>query len=115
MEYRSQLINGKISFMQMLKKERLHLNLKSLNYFGHRITSKEKSIRFDTRFFLAHMPEGQFPSPDFNEIDEACWFSPVEALSAYKNEEISLARPTILALTTIINHQKGSPLIMPES
>lgn len=114
MEYRRLLIKGEISFLEMLKQEGLHLNLEDLNYFGHLTTPKERPIRFSTRFFLARLPKGQFPKPDLNEIDEAFWFSPVDALSAYQNGKISMGPPTILALRTIMDYQNGSPLIMPQ-
>lgn len=113
-EYRSMILKGEITFLEMLKKENLHINLEDLIYFGHRITGKEKPIRFETRFFLTYLPKGQNPMPDFNEIDEAKWFSPNDALSAYEKGEIFLPPPTILALKTIINFQDGLPLNMPE-
>jgi 8-oxo-dGTP pyrophosphatase MutT (NUDIX family) len=114
MEYRRLLLKEEISFFQFLKKEGLHFNLESLDYFGHIITPKVSPIRFDTRFFLAQLPKGQAPKPDLNEISDALWISPNDALSAYQNGKISLAPPTIHALTTIMNYQKGSPLRMPE-
>lgn len=114
MEYRRLLVKGEISFLQMLKRERLHLNLESLTYFGHRITPAKRPVRFDTRFFLAKLPNGQSPKPDMNEIDEAFWITPEDAISAYQNRKMSLASPTITSLQTIMNYQKGGPLKMPE-
>ncbi|WP_227937719.1 NUDIX hydrolase [Alkalihalobacillus deserti] len=112
-EYRSLLVEGKISFLQMLKQEKLHLNFENLKYFGNLITPKMSPIRFDTRFFLANMPEDQTPKPDHYEIDEALWITPREAITAYENGGFPVASPTILALRTIINHQNGGPLMMP--
>jgi 8-oxo-dGTP pyrophosphatase MutT (NUDIX family) len=113
-EYRRLLIKGEISFLQLLKKERLLFFLDSLAYIGHIITPNISPIRFDTRFFLTHLPEGQTLKPDLNEISDASWMDPSEALTAYQSGKISLAPPTIHTLKTIINHQKGSQLIMPE-
>jgi 8-oxo-dGTP pyrophosphatase MutT (NUDIX family) len=111
-EYRRKLIAGELSFLQILQQENLTLSLKNLLYFGNLTTPKDKPIRFDTRFFLAHLPKGQTPKPDQNEIDEASWFSPQEALKVYRNGEILLGPPTILALETIDNYLKGLPLVM---
>ncbi|MGX6443223.1 NUDIX hydrolase [Neobacillus sp. K501] len=113
-EYRRQLIQGELSFIQLLKKEGLHLNLENLTYFGQLTTPERNPIRFETHFFLAKLPKGQYPSPDLTEIDEASWFTPEEAITAYQNGEISLGPPTILALTAISDHQKGKPLMMPD-
>jgi 8-oxo-dGTP pyrophosphatase MutT (NUDIX family) len=113
-KYRGLLLNGEISFLDMLKMEEMILNLERLTYFGSLTTPKERPIRFETRFFIAQLPKGQSPEPDSNEIDHAAWYTPEEALSAYKRREISIMPPTILALKTIIDHQNGSPLLMPD-
>jgi 8-oxo-dGTP pyrophosphatase MutT (NUDIX family) len=114
LEYRRKLITGELSFRQFLKQENITLDFESLRHFGHLITPEGKPIRFDTRFFLAKLPDGQIPKPDLFEIEEASWFSPQEALTAYKNNEILLGPPTILALETIKHYLNGSPLVMPE-
>lgn len=113
-EYRQKLINREISFLQILTQEKLSLNLEVLKDFGHLVTPKDKPIRFDTRFFLTRLPNGQKPKPDCYEIEEAAWMSPQEALEAYRNEQILLGPPTILALQTIKNYLDGDSLIMPE-
>ncbi len=113
-KYRRQLLNGDISLLDMLKMEGILLNLESLTYFGNLTTPKENPIRFDTRFFMAQLPKGQSPEPDLNEIEQADWYTPEQALSAYKRREISIMPPTILALKTIMDHQNGSPLFMPD-
>ncbi|PWA08140.1 hypothetical protein DCC39_15550 [Pueribacillus theae] len=113
MEYRRQLVNKEISFSQMLKQEELHLDLGSLKYFGHRITPEWRPFRFDTRFFLAKLPKDQVPKPDTNEIDEACWIFPDEALLAFKEGKVSMANATVIALQTLINYKEGGPLMMP--
>ncbi len=112
-EYRQLLKNKEISFLQMLIQKDITINLDRLRYFGHRVTSKGRPIRFDTRFFLTQLPKGQTPLPDFSEIDEARWYTPKEALTAHENEEIALPLPTILALNSIIDHLEGKPLILP--
>ncbi|MEH7334480.1 NUDIX hydrolase [Neobacillus drentensis] len=112
-EYRRQLINGEITFLQMLKNERLQFNLESLHYFGHIITPKVSRIRFDTRFFIAQLPEGQLPKPDQKEISDAKWISPADALSEYHNGKMPLPPPTIHTLKTIATHQSSEPPIMP--
>lgn len=109
MEYRRLLMKGEIAFGQILKNEGLDLNLESLTYFGHLTTPKENPIRFDTRFFLARLPQGQEPKPDLHEIEEAVWLSPEEAFAEYKNKNIRIAPPTILALKAIIDNQNGRP------
>jgi 8-oxo-dGTP pyrophosphatase MutT (NUDIX family) len=114
LEYRRLLVNGDISFLHMLKKEGLQFQFKTLAYIGQIITPKMSPIRFDTRFFLATLPEGQSPKSDSNEISDSLWISPEDALAAGESGELSLAPPTIHTLRTIINYLQGQPLMMPE-
>lgn len=114
LQYRKQLVQGELSFIQLLEMERLYLNLESLTYFGALVTPEDSPYRFDTRFFLAEMPEGQTPAPDMHEIDEAFWMTPKEALLACKNGEMPMVTPTILSLRTLINYQNGGALKLPE-
>lgn len=111
--YRQLLLNGEVSFLDICEKENVHIQVERLTHFGHLITPEESPIRFDTRFFLAKLPEGQSPKPDFKEVEEAFWISPEEALDAERNGKILLAPPTILALNTIIEAKAGGPLLMP--
>ncbi|MDF2856480.1 MAG: hypothetical protein K0Q87_2331 [Neobacillus sp.] len=113
-KYRRQLLKGEISFLDMLKLEGIIFNFESLRYFGNLTTPKDSPIRFETKFFIARLPEGQSPKPDSSEIEHAAWYTPEEALSAYKRREISIAPPTILALKTIMEHENGRPLQMPD-
>ncbi|MHB8243112.1 MAG: NUDIX hydrolase [Solirubrobacteraceae bacterium] len=63
--------------------------------FSRWITPAEVQIRFDTHFFLAPVPAGQEPRIDGEECVDLGWFTPADALTAYKEGEIELVFPTI--------------------
>jgi hypothetical protein len=63
--------------------------------FSRWITPEEVTIRFDTRFFLAELPQGQEPKVDGEECVDQGWFTPQGALDAFAREEIALVFPTI--------------------
>src|SRR5271167_1249004 len=63
--------------------------------FSRWITPAEVSIRFDTHFFLAVLPDGQEPEIDGEECVDLGWFTPQAALDAYRDDEIALVFPTI--------------------
>jgi 8-oxo-dGTP pyrophosphatase MutT (NUDIX family) len=111
-KYRKDLLEGEIPFITVLEQENLYFDPQCLRYFGQIITPEESPIRFDTRFFLAKLPEGQNPEPDKKEIDEAIWMKPEDALASFHNKDIKLAPPTILALQAIIDFQKSGHLKM---
>lgn len=86
------------AFWDMVRAERLTLSTDRLTYFAHWITPEENPIRFDTRFFVAPMPEGQSAVADDHEITGVRWLSPREAFQAQTRGEISLRRPTMANL-----------------
>lgn len=112
MNYRNDLLIGEIPFNHVLAQENLHFDPLCLTYFGQIITPEESPIRFDTRFFLAKLPQGQNPEPDQKEIDGAFWMKPEAALTAFYTKKIKLAPPTILALQAIIDFQQSGILKM---
>ena len=63
--------------------------------FSRWITPQEVTVRFDTRFFLAELPQGQEPAVDGEECVDQSWFTPRGALDAFAREEIALVFPTI--------------------
>ncbi len=60
--------------------------------------------RFDTRFFLAAVPEGQTASHDNHEATESVWLSPRAALQQYWDGAIELAPPQIMSLAHLSRH-----------
>ncbi|HEX3693546.1 MAG TPA: NUDIX domain-containing protein [Solirubrobacteraceae bacterium] len=63
--------------------------------FSRWITPAQVTVRFDTRFFLAALPDGQSPRVDGQECVELGWFTPQGALDAHARGEIALVFPTI--------------------
>ncbi|MGG3560891.1 NUDIX domain-containing protein [Neobacillus rhizosphaerae] len=61
-EYRRLLLNGEMSFLNMLEQEGFHLQLENLTYFGHLITPD--LIQFDLiqDFFSLNCQMDNFPS-----------------------------------------------------
>lgn len=108
--YRKQILDGDITFGQLLKREHMTLSFESLQYFGHLVTPERFPIRFDTRFFLAKLPKGQSPVPNNGEVEEAFWISAEEGLQQYENKQLLLAPPTIVVLESIINFKNGEKL-----
>lgn len=81
--------------------------------------------RFDTRFFLARVPQGQEPRHDERETTHSAWLAPREALRMYWTREIELAPPQIMSLAHLARHagaasaiaeaaSRPPPLVQPE-
>jgi 8-oxo-dGTP pyrophosphatase MutT (NUDIX family) len=60
--------------------------------------------RFDTRFFLARLPEGQQARHDGYEATEAVWLRPRQALERHAAHELDLVPPQLMSLVQLCRH-----------
>lgn len=60
--------------------------------------------RFDTRFFVAHVPPGQEPRHEERESTDGLWIAPGAALRQYWEGGIELAPPQIMTLAQLARH-----------
>ncbi|MCL4745149.1 MAG: NUDIX hydrolase [Burkholderiaceae bacterium] len=67
--------------------------------------------RFDTRFFVAALPEGARARHDAHEAVEARWLAPRDALERYWEGEIVLAPPQIQSLAHLARHRDVSGVL----
>ena len=70
-------------------------DLGDLAPFSRWITPAQVKIRFDTWFFVARAPEGQVVQVDNEEVVDARWLRPQDALDLGARDELSLVFPTI--------------------
>ena len=62
--------------------------------FAHWVTPEVETRRYDTRFFLARMPEGQIARHDESETTALEWLSPAAAIARFERRELLLPPPT---------------------
>jgi 8-oxo-dGTP pyrophosphatase MutT (NUDIX family) len=79
--------------------------------FSRWITPKAVSIRFDTHFFLASLPDGQEPRIDGEECVDLGWFTPQGALDAHNDGQIQLVFPTIKHLEQLRDFESVDSLL----
>jgi 8-oxo-dGTP pyrophosphatase MutT (NUDIX family) len=79
--------------------------------FSRWITPPEVTVRFDTHFFLAPLPEGQEPRIDGREIVAHDWFTPAGALAAHEEGRIELVFPTIKHLEQLSGFATADELL----
>lgn len=85
---------GLAALVALLDGEGLRLAGDAVRYFSHWITPSSSPVRFDTRFFLAPLPEGATPAPCSGESVEGAWWDPEAALAAYRSGVMRLLWPT---------------------
>jgi 8-oxo-dGTP pyrophosphatase MutT (NUDIX family) len=95
------------SWAQAFRNLSLKLHTDTLVPWTRWITPRQASVthkRFDTRFFITRVPEGQTAAHDNRETTETLWATPREALIRYWNHEIELAPPQIMGLVQLARH-----------
>jgi 8-oxo-dGTP pyrophosphatase MutT (NUDIX family) len=83
----------------------------ALVVYSRWVTPEGAAIRFDTRFFLAHAPEGAEPRVDGEECVDVGWFAPRAALDAYDRGDLPLVFPTLKHFEAIAAFGSATALV----
>jgi hypothetical protein len=94
-------LNGTLSFAELLESENLLCDLANVHQFSHWQTPAQVAMRFDTRFFLTLLPEGQTPLATSYEVAHSVWLSADRALQLFSRGELPMIFPTFAALRTL--------------
>jgi 8-oxo-dGTP pyrophosphatase MutT (NUDIX family) len=97
---RADLEAGRESLSELLRRRGLLLRADLLAPLAHWITPEFEPKRFDTRFFLAALPEGQVCREAGTEADRRLWIRPAEALAT----GLTLMPPTVAVLQDLATH-----------
>ena len=95
---RHQVDQGALTLPQLLHQQNLEPAVEDLHFFAHWITPDFESRRYDTRFFAARAPAHQAATHDDGETTQGQWWTPTDAINAYRDGQILLAPPTLRVL-----------------
>lgn len=98
---RQAIVKHQIDIGGFLESENLYCDLSRTIYFDHWITPEIYSMRFDTRFYLAQMPAHQSPLGRSEEVTDAVWIRPGEALTKNHQQDFPLIPPTTTVLRNL--------------
>jgi 8-oxo-dGTP pyrophosphatase MutT (NUDIX family) len=124
-----QALHGGRGFAEVLKSAGLRVDTQHLAPWSRWITPVQPSVtnkRFDTRFFVAVLPDGQHPIHDNIEAIDSVWLTPLDALTRYWAGDLPLAPPQIMSLVSLLPHvdtnsvllaakSQMPPLVLPEA
>jgi 8-oxo-dGTP pyrophosphatase MutT (NUDIX family) len=85
----------------LLVSEDLYCDLSRVIYFDHWVTPDIYPMRFDTRFYLAAMPPHQRLLNYSEEVTDAVWLTPREALTRNHRRDFPLIPPTTTVLQNL--------------
>jgi glyoxylase-like metal-dependent hydrolase (beta-lactamase superfamily II)/8-oxo-dGTP pyrophosphatase MutT (NUDIX family) len=99
------------SFADQLSSQQLSVDLSDVQWFSHWITDRDLPKRFDTRFFIARMPDGQEAVADEAEQFEPVWKNPALALAEHDKGEFAMIFPTIRTLRQLSRFANAAQVI----
>jgi 8-oxo-dGTP pyrophosphatase MutT (NUDIX family) len=89
----------RIAAVRELKEEaNVEITVADLHPFAHWVTPEIEIRRYDTRFFVARMPDGQVARHDESETTALEWLSPQEAIARFDRRELLLPPPTYTSI-----------------
>lgn len=100
---RQALIEEKLSFAAFLSEHELTLLYEDLLSVGSLVTPPFSPLRFDTAFFVAHLPPGQRPSVWPGELDSGFWTTAEDVLTRWSRGESLISPPTVSMLQLLVN------------
>ena len=75
-----------------------HFDADRVAYFANWITPTMVPVRFDTRFFAAHVDPGSRAFPEPGELDAVAWVTPHDAMAKGRSGEWTVPFPTMKTL-----------------
>lgn len=98
---RRALLDRSLSLAGMLARRGLVLRSDLLRPWAHWITPEIEERRYDTRFFVAALPEGQRTRDVSTESDRVLWVRPADAVEGVRRGEMPMMPPTIATLSEL--------------
>lgn len=98
-------------FGAWLEQRDLVLDLQAMTYLSHWVTPAAEPRRYDTRFFLAHVPADQVAGHDRIETTDQRWISPATALDASRAGTMQMIYPTIQTLRWLREHDTAQAAV----
>lgn len=100
-----------LTFAALLEREQLYCDLAGLSHFSTWQTPAQFTMRFDTRFFIAVLPEGQTPLPTSYEVAHSVWLTPDRAMQLFNRNELPMIFPTFASLRTLADFDTLASLL----
>jgi endoribonuclease LACTB2 len=96
-----EMMADRIAFNAVLDQLGLQVWLDDFTPCGTLITPPFTALRFDTAFFVTHLPPGQQPEIVAGELDEGCWTTAGALLDRWLRGECLVSPPTLSILEAL--------------
>ncbi|MBO2455541.1 NUDIX hydrolase [Actinomadura barringtoniae] len=111
---RQALLDRSVSLRGFLDRRGLVLRSDLLRPWAHWITPAIEPKRYDTRFFVAAMPQGQRARDVSTEADRVAWVRPAEAAERAMAGEWFMLPPTLATLAELAEYETVADVLAAE-
>lgn len=122
--WREELLSNRATLLDVLRDTNTRPDLSRMVYCAHWITPVAEPKRYDTRFFLAALPEGGVATADAREMSDAVWLTAEVALQRFRAGRLPMVFPTVktverllgfASVEEMLSHYRGTdvPEILP--
>jgi len=108
--WRAAVDAGKMSAVELATEAGIRYSADELRFWQRWVTPEYAPKRYDTRFFVAHLPQGQEPSHDQVETTDSLWVEPAEALERARAGGFQIIFPTRKTLEGLASHRNADAL-----
>jgi 8-oxo-dGTP pyrophosphatase MutT (NUDIX family) len=98
---RSDVEAGRVGFGELLRSHGLTVDASAVRPWSRWVTPAGEVRRYDARFFVTAMPDGEHARDDTTESSSAGWFGVGSALEAGQRGELGMLPPTIMTLASL--------------
>jgi 8-oxo-dGTP pyrophosphatase MutT (NUDIX family) len=102
--WRDALLQGEAGLLEVLRALDAVPDMSRVVYCSHWITPVAEPKRYDTRFFLAALPEGARVTVDEREMSEALWVTPDAALRQFRTGSLPMVFPTVKTIQLLAEY-----------
>ena len=108
---RVDLVNDTVTFAEVLDRRGLRVDDGELASLAHWVTPENEPRRFDARFFVAALPQGQHTYDVDGEADRTAWLRPVDALQAWHDGTLDMWIPTASTMRLLTEGETAAEVI----
>jgi hypothetical protein len=108
---RSALVDRSLAFADLLAIRGLVLRTDLLAAWAHWITPEFEPRRYDTRFFVAALPDGQLTRDVSGEADTVAWMTSADAMAGVDSGTMLMLPPTYITLRELTGFSSADEVI----
>ncbi|HEY2297503.1 MAG TPA: NUDIX hydrolase [Jatrophihabitans sp.] len=108
---RSDVEAGRVSFGELLRANSLRIDADAVQPWSRWVTPRGEVRRYDTRFFVAALPDDAQAQDVTTEASSAGWFAVTAALEAAQRGELGMLPPTIMTLASLAGYDSVAAVL----